>query len=513
MFATFARRIAPAAAFIARESWACITSQQLWLGVLLGAAVLVSLGCRPASAQVALQTLPPNTVFGRIGVGQYGPGGAIPRSTLSNSLGIGVPAHSIPIGKGAAVGGFNNIAPSAPGQILIDQGSGNDPQFKPMTGSCTLDVNGVTSCASLGGGTRVVVSACDAIDSSDCFKTVAVNYSAGVAMETLPSTSGFPSGCPIWLVNTGSRGVGFAGSFWPAMSLNQPILYPGQSLAIQNINGTWRAIVVPGRYRVNGVNVYVDAINGSANTSGVYADGLAPAEGAFATPSQAFGFVYSTVDTIGSYPTIWLTAQTPLAECDTLQGQITGTNVGFIKGYGGNAIWSTSGPGCSSSKAALNIGDGAQWELQDITFVVNCSGCYGIFLHQHGVADILSGVHFTGSASNIVAIGSDHGGFLNLSSGSNMNITGTITAFLALGQGTQVNLGPMNLTFNGTVAMSTLMQIGGAGTNINTSTFSYSGSVPVGLVRDGCNGPSMISLNGQAFPGSAGTPAHGCQVF
>jgi hypothetical protein len=300
------------------------------------------------------------------------------------------------------------------------------------------------------------------------------------------------------------------------MSLNQPILYPGQSLAIQNINGTWRAIVTPGRYRVNGVNVYVDTINGCANTStcsGLYADGLGPAEGAFATANQAFGFVYSTVDTIGGYPTIWLTAATPLAECNQVQGQLTGTNVGFIKGYGGNATWSTSGPGCSSSKAALNIGDNAEWEIQDVTFFVNCSGCYGIFLHQPGVVDILSGVHFTGSASNTVAFGSDHGGFINLSSGSNMNITGTITTFLALGQGTQVNLGPMQLTFNGTVAMNTLVQIGGAGTNVNTSTFSYSGSVPVGLIRDGCNGPSMFSLNGQTFPGSAGTPAHGCQVF
>src|SRR5262245_21150336 len=100
------------------------------------------MSCSPVHAQVAFQPLPPQTVVGRIGVdsNKYGPPAAIPLSTLSANLGIGTPLHSIPTGKGSGVGSFNSIAPSAGGQILIDQGSGSDPAFKPMTGSCTIDV-------------------------------------------------------------------------------------------------------------------------------------------------------------------------------------------------------------------------------------------------------------------------------------------------------------------------------------------------------------------------------------
>lgn len=466
--------------------------------------------------QAAIQTFPPNTVWGRIGVGQYGPGSAIPLSTLLQNLGSGAPAHSVAIGTGSTTGTFNGATTGTSGQILIDQGSGADPAFKPMSGSCTIDLNGVTSCANLGGGTRTVTAATDGITSSDCYKTVEFNYSAGVSMETLPSTSGFPSGCPIWLTNVGSRGVGLVN--FPALpSFNQPILYPGLALLIQNIGGSWTPIVIPARYRVNGVQVYVDNVNGCANsglcTGSIYADGLAPGVGAFRSIAQALGFVYTTVDTIGSYPNILLTAGQVYNECNQIQGQLTGTNVGFIIGNGGNATIGNVGTGCTgATPASFNIGDNAEWEFQNITFSLGSPG-FAIFLHQPGVVDILNGVHFNGTASNTGAFGSDHGGFINVQSNSTMNISGTMTVFMALGQGTQVNLGPVQIAWVGTVAMTTFIQISGAGTNVSTATVSFTGTTPVGLVRDNCNGPSMWALNSQSFPGTAGTPAHGCQVF
>jgi hypothetical protein len=385
--------------------------------------------------------------------------------------------------------------------------------LSPGTGISLSGTDPLTIAATAGG---VITSATDTVQPSDCFKTLEISFSSGVEMETLPgSTSGFSSGCPIWFVNTGSRGVGL--NNFPSMpSLNQPILYPGLALLIQNIGGNWTPVAVPGRYRQPGVQVFVDNVSGCANTSlcgGLFADGLAAGVGAFSSPNQAFGFLYGQVDNMNGAPTVFLTQGQNYAECDVLQGQLTGVNVGFIQGNGGNVNWSSSGPGCGATPAILNIGDNAEWEIANVTFFLSSGNSFGVFLHQTGVVDILEGVNFNGSASNTTAFASDHGGFINLSSSNAINIAGTVTIFLSLGQGTQVNLGPLGLAFIGTVTMSDLIQISGAGSNVNTSSFSFSGTAPAGLVRDNCTGPSMVSLNGNTFPGTAGTPAHGCQVF
>jgi hypothetical protein len=485
------------------------TRYRFLAGFALAAAAIAAMG------QVAIQTFPPDSVYGRIGVGTFGPGGAIPISTLLAKLGIGATSHSVVIGTGSTSGSFNSAPTGTAGQILIDQGSGIDPAFQPASGACTVTAAGVFSCSNLGGGTRVITSATDTVQTSDCFKTLEISFSSGVEMETLPSASGFSSGCPIWFVNAGSRGAGL-NNFPSIPSFNQPILYPGLALLVQNIGGNWTPVVVPGRYRQPGVNVFVDNVNGCANTSlcsGLYADGLAAGVGAFASPNQAFGFLYGQVDNMNGAPTVFLTQGQNYAECDVLQGQLTGVNVGFIQGNGGNVNWSASGTGCGATPAALNIGDNAEWEIQNVTFALNTNGSFGVFIHQTGVVDVLTGVNILSSASATTAFASDHGGFINLSSGGVINVTGTVTTFLGLGQSTQVNMGPITVNFVGTVAMTDFVSINGAGSNVNTSSFAFTGTAPAGLTRDACNGPSEWSLNSRTFPGTAGTPAHGCQVF
>jgi hypothetical protein len=467
-------------------------------GLAIGVAAIFLMG------QAAIQTFPPNTVFGRIGVGQYGPGSPIPISSIASLLGIGVPAHNVAVGTGSTSPSFTGVAPSTPGQIFIDQGGGLDPAFRPMTGSCTIDLNGVISCSNLGGGTRSVVSATDTILTTDCFKTIFVTFNSGVAMETLPAASGFTTGCPIWLVNTGTRGVGLPGA-WPAI-LTGHVLYPGQSMLIQAGTSAWVGVSLPGRWHKGGVNTFVDNVNGCANTStctGLYADGLANGIGAFASIAQAMLFNYQAIDHENGSPTINLTAGQSYTECITAQGQLTGINVGFIGGNGGNANWSCNGVG---GNAAFLIGDNAEWETQNITFSCGAANSFGVYIHQPAVVDLLPGTNFGACSGTGAMIGSDHGGFINFDyGGGNMAIgPGNIGTFISLGQGTQIT-GSFTAQLIGSPTVGTFLTIAGSGTNFSLGGLATSGGLGSATIPYNCNGLSEISLNGGTLPG-AGTP-------
>jgi hypothetical protein len=54
------------------------------------------------------------------------------------------PANSLLIGRGpnSPIGA---VTPSSPGQVLIDQGSGLDPQFRPISGAINIDHQGIAS--------------------------------------------------------------------------------------------------------------------------------------------------------------------------------------------------------------------------------------------------------------------------------------------------------------------------------------------------------------------------------
>lgn len=460
------------------------------------------------------------------------------------------PDHSIPIGNGAGVTGFNAAVPGTAGLPLASNGASADPSFQLLTaagiannaltnalfaqapantakcnptgGTANIqDCTGAQLISSLGIAPAVTTfTASHNIVPGDCNNIVQMGNGAsgqlGLVIPASPLTNGFTGTCPITIVNGNlySPGVSAGVILSGALPNNQfYILFPQQSFDLKISNGAFVATRAPVRWGQTGPQIFV-----AKSTAG---GGLAPSDTtndclSLLTPcvtiTHAMAILYSRVDNLNGAPTIFLNLGDSFSECVQAQGQLTGVNVGFIKGNGGNANWSTSGTGCGATPAAINIGDNAEWEIQNVTFFLNANGAFGIFIHQTGVVDVLTGVHFTGSATGTTALSSDHGGFLNLSSAGQMNITGTITTFLNLGGGTQSNLG-IGMAFIGTVAMTDLITVNGAGAAVNTSFFSFTGTVPAGLVRDVCAGPNEIALGGQTLPGTAGSPTHGCQVF
>jgi hypothetical protein len=202
------------------------------------------LAASPALAQQSVpyfpQTINSGTVVGRLSSGP-GPTEAIPFASLvaalSSSLSIGVPAHSVVIGKGSTVTGFNGAAPSTTGQVLIDQGSASDPAFKPITGSCTLAANGAISCGSVGGGVNSV-AANYAATNSDCFKTIAAGGNTQITI-TVNSASSYGV-CTIDISNVDTWGSGHGKLLSVSgLATNPPVLYPGMTVTLLNINGAW----------------------------------------------------------------------------------------------------------------------------------------------------------------------------------------------------------------------------------------------------------------------------------
>jgi hypothetical protein len=119
--------------------------------------------------------------------------------------------------------------------------------------------------------------------------------STGLFTIAVPGVSGFPSNCSVVITNgdvTACRGKSIAGlgaGF---------ILWPGQTVGIKIINGSWVETQNPGRWRPNcggtPLIINTDSANGS-DTIGV-SDGLGTGTQAFQTVQNALQSVLSNFD-------------------------------------------------------------------------------------------------------------------------------------------------------------------------------------------------------------------------
>lgn len=98
---------------------------------------------------------------------------------------------------------------------------------------------------------------------TDCSKTVqAGTGSTGQFTITLPSISGFAATCTVTIVN-GDTSAGKKLSGFPTTMTASSMLWPGQSVTVEIVNGAWAAPQNPGRWKVpNGTTFYLDKVNG-----------------------------------------------------------------------------------------------------------------------------------------------------------------------------------------------------------------------------------------------------------
>lgn len=333
----------------------------MFLLLMLGFA----LGIPVAVAQAPPATLPPNTVYGRLGAGQSGPGQAIPLPVLSANLG----------------------------------GGGASLQQHPISGASTV---ASTDC-----GTLIVAS--------------------GNALYAIAGTGTFPLNCTIRIFNadpmptgsnsTGAKFVNFVNCV-PAES--GTYLWPQQSMEVTWIGSSWVATRCPGLWAMPGNGVFtlnVDPTNGS-DTWGV-ADGLALTGRAFKSASQAMA---NAVDMMQAGYGLQTSFTILLCSGCTDTAQL------HYPSHGGGPLGAQGGAGvvlnCNGGTMG-NSSNGVQLFFSSTLAVENCFFPTGISVTDNAVL-VLSGTSNTlnGSGNTVIGINVTQGGAIRCL-GCALNVTGT----------------------------------------------------------------------------------------
>jgi hypothetical protein len=201
------------------------------------------------------------------------------------------------ITPGSVVNGDFAVWSGTNGKALADGGSFASP---PPIGNVPPNTGFFTNIPF--GGLNSVTSAYT-ITTSDCGKTVqAGTGSTGFFVVGVPSPGGFPSVCPIVIVNGDtSRGKGISND--PGCS-DRSVLWMGQACEIGIVNGAWAVLSRPGRYKPPAnttLNFYSDFVNG-VDTAGS-TDGLAPGASAFKSAEMCFLNAADQIDYNGAAQT------------------------------------------------------------------------------------------------------------------------------------------------------------------------------------------------------------------
>jgi hypothetical protein len=490
------------------------------------------LAATPAPAQEGVpyfpQTIPSGSVVGRLSSGP-GPTEAIPFASLltalSAKLGIGVPAHSVAIGKGSTTAGFNGAQTSAAGQVLIDQGSGNDPAFQPVSGSCTLAATGAMSCGVVGAGVNSVTANYTAT-SSDCFKTIAAG--GNVQLTITVNSAATYGACTIDISNVDTWGSGHGKVLSVnGLTTNPPVLYPGMTITLLNVNGAW--FQKPGITVAQaplGTKLYVD-VNGLDSNDCL----------AVATACQTLSHVFMQV--------LW-------QWLEATAGSGTGTNPGFdirliadpscvsstgvncihglhysgipkqLEGHNSVMIECDAGTatGCTISDNSGNQAIGCfvpiNLELKNVTLAAG-NGNNNAIQAERCMVRLEGGVVLgnTGSVAQLSAIG---GGIIVLEGGTTTNVSSGGNFLAQVASGGNIQLDQTTIGWTGNAAYAQTLNanngtISATGTTWNTGGFAVTASnniacAPGGFIVTGgaissipgTNTPSgcTISGNGQA---------------
>ena len=431
------------------------------------------------------------------------------------------PAHSVPVGVGAGVTGFNAAIPSTAGIPLVSTGASTDPAFGAISNAGMATMPALTfkcnptagtaapqdcNAAGVATGPGRVVTSTPTLSTLDCSRPIQLGGNALYSV-TVAAAGSFPTGCHLKFTNTdvySGPGTG-RGKIMIIPGVAQHPLYPGQVLDVRNDNGSsW----VPDQ-QINGSlgqlwiptsspTMFSD--NGGSNTAN---DGLASgAANAFAGLDHCYmvmsmQVIYKSGNTVYCKHTAGQSITLSLNILFYNQAQIPFQIQSTVNGS--PFIWN-----CPAAQVCILFGDYGGMQLQDITF--NMANAPIIFGHQYGVVDFETGITLNGNNGSFPYVTCDYltqfniqagltfSGSANLllngCSGSRWNINGALTASSAtLGRYVNATSGA-NVNFQGNV------------------TFGGSISTSVSLV----SGNSVVNnQSGAALPGGAPTPTTGGQ--
>lgn len=105
---------------------------------------------QPVSGSVPCASLPAFSGVIQTSAGSCVTSFAAPVGPANGGTGVANPtAHAIALAEGSA--NFNFLAPVAAGDLPVDQGPGNDPIFKAVSGDCSFASSGAITCTKTGG--------------------------------------------------------------------------------------------------------------------------------------------------------------------------------------------------------------------------------------------------------------------------------------------------------------------------------------------------------------------------
>ena len=375
--------------------------------------------------------------------------------------------------------------------------------FAFLTSGASAQVIGppvsVLQPGSLTANNQRAVTANTTVLTSDCGNQIVAGGNAFYTL-TLPAPAGFPANCVVSLANS-DTGRGKALSGFPAPS--NPILWPTQTIAVENAGGAWRVIVNPGRWVVPGNTTFnIDNVNGNnAN------DGLATGTGnALLGLSQFNTIVTNQLDTQGAIITALLAGGQSWTNLG-LNVSITGGGTVNLHGNGGSVTSSTSGVAAIDVNLSPTFGGFSNLTGVIQGFTVTCSsGGNGLLVHQ-GYVSLFSNMTF-GACANGYHIGVDTMQ-ARLLLQANYSITGGAANHLVAIAGLiDWNSASFTATLTGTPAFTGAFAFSEIGGNlISFNVWSGAATGPRYLVTTGGN---IYTAGGGAnfFPGNSAGSAN-----
>lgn len=420
--------------------------------IIRALALLLCLAATAAHAQLP-QTLPSNSVVGRLGIGS-GPGQAIPFTTLSPLI----------LGYGTDTNTLNS-----------------------RTSDYTVGV-------------------------TDCGKTIQLGTgSTGFFTLTFAAATGFPSTCSV-LVANGDTARGKAISGLTGIST----LWPSQVLGAKVINGAWALTDDPGLWRpTSSVTFCIDTANGSDASDGLTAYSVNAGAGTCAVSAEAFQTVQKCIDVITSQMFLRLDLMKPVCQIADnsaiaqapLIRQYTGAyfyqqNQPTITGNcttAGNVVMKGQSTGGVFTTAAM----ANAWTIDCLDINATSAGDTAIFCDWASDINFKS-IRFT-RAATASAVVSRYGCRIEILAGAQIVISANQSAFfnassnsVILAQGSP---GSVTITHSGTPAYSSAFAVVADGGFVDLQAVTFSGSATGS--RYLALGAARLIPAGTSLPGNA----------